>query len=168
MGLAFMNKQPNSRCCFICGMENIAGVQVAFYETADDEGNPEILARFTGQGKHQGYPGRMHGGVVTGILDETMGRAVNYGDRTLAPTNWGVTAQLDVRFLQPVALDTELTARGRITRERRKIFEGIGQVFLPDGSVAVTATGKFIKMGLDEIAEEGSEELGWRVYPDEE
>lgn len=163
-----MDKQPNSRCCFICGVENVAGVQVAFYEVTDESGGPEILARFSGQPQHQGYPGRMHGGVATGILDETMGRAINYGDRTLEPSTWGVTVQLDVRFHQPVPLEVELTARGRITEERRKLFTGAGELYLPDGTVAVSAVGKFIKMGLEEIAESGAQDLGWRVYPDDE
>ena len=69
-----MRKQPNSRMCFICGMKNVAGVKVFFYEQEDGS----VLARFSGQEIHQGYPGRMHGGVVSGILDETMGRAVMF------------------------------------------------------------------------------------------
>ena len=74
-----MEKQPNSACCFICGVENVAGVHVRFYNTVNDQGDPEVLARFTGQPVHQGYPGRMHGGVVSGILDEVIGRASTSG-----------------------------------------------------------------------------------------
>ena len=74
-----MNKQPNSYHCFICGVKNSAGVHVRFYEVQRDGSGDEIVARFTGQEQHQGYPGRMHGGVITGILDETIGRAINRG-----------------------------------------------------------------------------------------
>lgn len=162
-----MNKQPNSHFCFICGVKNVAGVQVRFYETQSADGSPEILARFCGQSMHQGYPGRMHGGVLTGILDETMGRAMNYGAGEQVGA-WGVTANLDVRFLLPVPLDEELIARGRITSENRRLFEGSGEVYLPDGRVAVSATGKFIKMRLDEISDADPTALGWQVYPDEE
>lgn len=162
-----MNKQPNSHHCFICGVQNVSGVQVAYYETVDEHGQPEILARFTGRHSHQGYPGRMHGGVITGVLDETIGRAINIGDGVM-PMTWGVTAELTVRFLQPVPLEVELTARGRITRNRRRLFEGTGELLLPDGVVAVTATGKYWKMPLGEIAADEAGELGWRVYPDED
>ena len=72
-----LRKQPNSNDCFICGVKNVSGVHVAFYERTNEAGVPEVLARFTGRSEHQGYPGRMHGGVITGILDETIGRAVN-------------------------------------------------------------------------------------------
>lgn len=162
-----MNKQPNSHFCFICGVKNIAGVQVRFYETHADDGSPEILARFCGQPIHQGYPGRMHGGVLTGILDETIGRAINYGAGEQVET-WGVTANLEMRFVLPVPLDVELTARGRITKENRRLFLGSGEVYLPDGQVAVAATGKFLKLRLDEISDADPTSLGWRVYSDEE
>lgn len=162
-----MNKQPNSYHCFICGVRNVAGVKVAFYETANRDGQPEILARFSGRFQHQGYPGRMHGGVITGVLDETIGRAINIGAGAELPMTWGVTAELTVRFLLPVPLDVEVTARGRITRQARRLFEGTGELYLPDGAIAVTATGKYWKLPLDEIASLEGEELGWQVYPDE-
>lgn len=161
-----MNKQPNSNHCFICGVKNVAGVQVAFYETVDTEGKPEVLARFVAQAAHQGYPGRLHGGVVTGVLDETIGRAVNIGEGEALPMRWGVTAELTVRFHQPVPLEVELTARGRIIRENRRLFEGTGELYLPDGTIAVSASGKYFKMALDEIAAGEAETLGWRVYED--
>ncbi len=161
-----MDKQPNSYHCFICGVQNVAGVQVAFYETTGADGTAEVLARFTARAIHQGYPGRMHGGVATGILDETIGRAINIGVGADAPQYWGVTADINLRFHQPVPLDVALTARGRITKEHRRLFEGSGELYLPDGSVAVSATGKYFKMTLDAISAIDPDTLGWRVYPD--
>lgn len=158
-----MNKQPNSHNCFICGVKNVAGVHVNFYETRTADGAPEVLARFVGQPQHQGYPGRMHGGVITGILDETIGRAVNYEEGE-TPKSWGVTAELTVRFRKPVPLGVELTARGRITRDIHYLFEGEGELYLPDGVVAATAHGKFVRLKLDDIAGIEPAELGWRVY----
>jgi acyl-coenzyme A thioesterase PaaI-like protein len=160
-----MNKQPNSHFCFICGVKNIAGVHVNFYETSDNGGTPEVLARFNGRPEHQGYPGRMHGGVITGILDETIGRAVNIGEGE-NPKTWGVTAELSVRFRKPVPLGVDLVARGRITRDIHHLFEGTGEIYLPDGTVAATAHGKYIRLKLERIADMEPEDLGWRVYED--
>jgi acyl-coenzyme A thioesterase PaaI-like protein len=168
-----MNKQPNSYFCFICGVKNVGGVHVNFYEVppraSDGEqgaGMTEILARFTGQSYHQGYPGRMHGGIITGILDETIGRAINIGEGE-HPMTWGVTAELTVRFRKPVPLDVELTARGRITRDIHHVFEGEGELYLPDGTVAATAHGKYVRLKLDAISGLDPEALGWKVYADE-
>jgi acyl-coenzyme A thioesterase PaaI-like protein len=161
-----IQKQPNSTHCFICGVQNAGGVHVSFYETVNGEGQAEILARFTGRTHHQGYPNRMHGGVITGILDEAIGRAVNIGSGAALPNTWGVSLELTVRFLKPVPLDVELTARGRITRTVRRIFEGTGEIYLPDGEIAATATGRYLMMELDEIAAVEAPDLGWQVYPD--
>ncbi len=161
-----MDKQPNSRDCFICGVRNDGGVGVAFYDTHSDSGQPEVLARFTGLPIHQGYPGRMHGGVASGILDEVIGRAINAGCRDREPTIWGVAVELSTKFLKPVPLEIELTARGRITRVRRRLFEGTGEIYLPDGTAAVTSEARYLKLDLRDISEVDPDELGWRVYPD--
>ena len=154
-----MNKQPNSRMCFICGVKNIAGVHVRFYEPGDGT----VVARFTGQEIHQGYPGRFHGGVLAGILDETLGRAIRleHGDDV-----WGVTVELTIRYRQPVPLEVELEAIGRITAERSRLFEATGEVMLPDGTVAVEASGKFVKLQPDTLAEFDPAAEEWQIVPD--
>jgi acyl-coenzyme A thioesterase PaaI-like protein len=160
-----MRKQPNSYDCFVCGVRNAAGVHVDFFEQRSEDGKPEILARFTGQSVHQGYPGRMHGGVISGVLDETIGRAVNFdAEDPVNPPIWGVTVELNVQFHEPVPLDVALTAVGRVSHERERFFEGTGELLLPDGEVAATAVGKYVKLPLDSIAEMDTEALGWRVY----
>ena len=163
-----MRKQPNSRDCFVCGLGNAAGLKVTFYDTADAKGQPTTVARFTGAHQHQGYPGRMHGGLVAGILDETIGRAINASRADGEATVWGVAVDLQVRYAQPVPLDVELTARGRITREHRRLFDGEGELLLPDGSVAASARARYARLPLEAISELDPESLGWRVYPDEE
>ncbi len=162
-----MQKQPNSSFCFVCGVKNVAGVKVRFYETVATDGTQEILARFWGQPCHQGYPGRMHGGVLTGILDETIVRAINYGAGVEVET-WGITVELTTRFLQPVPLNVEISARGRIRKQNRRMFTGSGEIYLPDGAVAARAAGKFLKLPLSVISGPDMDLLGWQIYPDEE
>jgi acyl-coenzyme A thioesterase PaaI-like protein len=154
-----VKKQPTSRMCFVCGEQNVAGVHVRFYEQEDGS----VMARFTACDHHQGYPGRMHGGVITAVMDETMGRAImtRYGDDI-----WGVTVELNVRFRQPAPLDVELIVVGRITEEARRLFEGSGELYLPDGTVAAEATGKFVKMELDRISTFDPTREDWRIRPD--
>ncbi|MFQ5349507.1 MAG: PaaI family thioesterase [Thermoanaerobaculia bacterium] len=161
-----MRKQPNSNDCVVCGVGNDLSLKVRFYDTVDDEGRPELLARFTAGSIHQGYPGRLHGGLATGILDETIGRAVNSGKSEHEPPTWGVAVELSTRFRRPVPLEVELTARGRVVDPHQRLFEGSGEIYLPDGTVAVSANGRFMRLPLDEISGIDPEELGWRVYPD--
>jgi len=61
-----MEKQPNSRMCFVCGINNPIGLKLKFY--TDDEGR--CIARFQPKPEHQGYPGQLHGGIISTLLDE--------------------------------------------------------------------------------------------------
>ena len=128
--------------------------------------SPSTRSRFsraTGHEAHQGYPGRMHGGVITGILDETIGHAINIGEGE-NPMTWGVTAELTVRFRKPVPLDVELTARGRITATFTTSLKVQARSTCPMASSPPTAHGKYIRLKLDTIAGSEPADLGWRVY----
>jgi uncharacterized protein (TIGR00369 family) len=133
--------------CFACGEKNDFGLQAKFYETD----NNELVALINASEEHQGYPGRMHGGIAATILDETMARAINNGkDEQL----WGVTLELKTKYRKPVPLDQELKVIGRVTSEGSRSFEGAAELLLPDGEVAVSAIGKYIKLSIDKIADD--------------
>ncbi|MCZ7664706.1 MAG: PaaI family thioesterase [Thermoleophilia bacterium] len=137
--------QNVSRMCMVCGTHNPAGLKGRFYELD----NGELLGVFRPLEQHQGYPGRLHGGVASAILDESIGRTVNLVD----PESWGVTVDLAVRFRRPVPLDREVRAVARITKDSSRLFEGSGEILLDDGSIAVEATGRYLRMPIDRIVE---------------
>ena len=137
--------QNVSRMCMVCGRDNPYSLKARFYQLEDGE----LVGEFDPLEQHQSYPGRLHGGISSAILDETIGRAVNITD----PDAWGVTVELTVRFRKPVPLDAPLRAYARITRDTSRIFEGTGEIVLPDGTVAVEASGKYMKMPIDQIAD---------------
>ncbi len=155
-------KQYSSRMCFVCGVDNAAGLHAHFYQIDDRT----CVGRFLPDENHQGYPGRVHGGVISAMLDETLGRAV-WGDAK----TWGVTAELTVRYKAPVPLGEMLTVVGRITYERRRLFKAEGELLTADGTVAVEANGTYVKLDLDQILDEGSDEpnpnLELFIVPDE-
>jgi acyl-coenzyme A thioesterase PaaI-like protein len=157
MSKTVRDKQPNSRHCFVCGLENDFGLKARFFEVEGDE----VVAVFEPGDAHQGYPGRLHGGLATAILDEAIGRAIMIHDRSY----WGVTAEMTVRFRAPVPLNARLKAVGRIHRQAGRLFEGTGEIVLDDGTVAVSATGKYVKLPLDSITEAGEDfvEDAWFV-----
>jgi len=148
-------KQENSKMCLVCGLKNPFGLKASFYELE----NEELLAIFRPSEEHQSYPGRLHGGIATAILDETIGRAILMKDRNL----WGVTINFNTRYRQPVPLDEEIRVIGRIDHIANRYFEGSGEILQKDGSVAVEGKGKFIKLPLDDIADFDAEEQEWRV-----
>ena len=159
--------QNVSRMCLVCGVDNPYGLHARFYvletesATADEASAAgELLGVFAPGVEHQSYPGRLHGGISSAILDETIGRAI----LITHPDVWGVTAEFTVRFRAPVPLREEIRAVARITRDTSRLFEGTGEIVLEDGVVAVEARGKYLKMSLDEIAPEMSRATEW--FPD--
>jgi acyl-coenzyme A thioesterase PaaI-like protein len=151
-------KQQNSKMCLVCGLQNPYGLKTSFYEV--DSG--ELVGIFKPTNVHQSYPGRLHGGITTALLDETIGRSVmTRHDAAM----WGVTVEFTTRFKKPIPLDQELRVVGRITSENSRFFEGTGEILLPDGEVAATGSGKYIKLPIDKIADFDSAEQEWKVTP---
>lgn len=142
--------------CFVCGMENSFGLKTRFYELDDGQ----LMAVFNPEKEHQGYPGRLHGGIAATILDETIGRAIMgaYSDKI-----WGVTIDFSMKLRKPVPLDGEIRVLARIISEGRRSFEGEGEILLGDGKVAVEAKGKYLKMEIDKIADFDHEGEEWQV-----
>lgn len=153
-------KQENSRMCFVCGLSNPFGLKAFFYELDDEE----LVAIFEPGEEHQGYPGRLHGGIASTILDETIGRAIMIEHDDI----WGVTIEMNVRYRKPVPLGEKIKVVGRIDKDTHRGFEGSGEILLEDGQVAVEAHGKYLKMPYDQISEEEVSVLDWRVVPSEE
>lgn len=147
--------------CFVCGLDNKYGLKARFYEI---EGK-ELVGIFAPADEHQGYPGRLHGGIASSILDETIGRAVLIDHKE----SWWVTAELSVRYRKPIPLDAPIKVLGRITGNRGRIFEGSGEILLPDGTPAVTATAKYFAQPIGEITgnEDFADEM-WEVVAESE
>ena len=151
-------KQPNSRMCFVCGIDNPIGLGLKFYEL----GPGEIIAEPVLSEDYQGYPGVVHGGIVACMLDEAAGRAVLVGDHN----HFRLTAKLNIRFRKPVPTNQPLRLVGRVTDQRGKVATAHAEIVLLDGSVASEADAVLVDLPDNQVDDETLEALGWRVYPD--
>ncbi len=153
-------KQHNSRMCFICGMKNSFGLKTFFYETDKNK----LIALFKPCQEHQGYPGRLHGGIAAAVLDETIGRTVTMGKEDEI---WGVTLEFSIKFKKPIPLDEEIKVVTELTDENKRFFKGTGELILPGGKVAATARGKYLKLPIEKIADFDRDINEWRVVKSE-
>lgn len=153
-----MEKQPNSRMCFVCGLENPVGLRMSFYQ--DDQGR--VVTRWTPPEVYQGYPGVLHGGIISTILDEVMVRVA------IAQGIWAVTGRMEIRFRKAVPVGEELTAVGEPVRVRQRTVETRAELRLVDGTVAAEATGVYIRVPEEQIQSENVPMGYWQVVPDEE
>ncbi len=139
--------------CFVCGRENPIGLHAQFYE--GDDGC--VYVDFTPRDEHQGYPGVMHGGLVTALLDEIIGRTA------IARDLWCMTAKFEVRFHKPVPIGAALKLKGEITKSTGRLLEGHGEIRLTDGSLAAEARGTYLRIPDDQIGPYQAALTGWRV-----
>lgn len=152
-------KQPNSLHCFVCGLENPAGLHLAFYDQPDGS----VISDITVPDRYQGYPGVVHGGILASMLDEVASRAAMQGDTTRLM----MTAKLEVRYRKPVPIGQPLHLVGRLGKRRGRLTIVYGEVRLPDGSLGTEAEALLSDIPADYSGAAEFEQVGWRVYPDE-
>ncbi len=150
-------KQPNSRHCFACGMDNPIGLKLQFYQTAPDE----VTAEFTAPEDYQGYPGILHGGVTATILDEAVGRAFMGTDPT--DSNFMYTAELTVKYKKKIPVGKPLKIVGRQGKRMRWTAESKAFLYSEDGTLLAEAKAVLVDLP-DKMPTEKLDELGWRVY----
>jgi uncharacterized protein (TIGR00369 family) len=152
-------KQPNSRNCFVCGLENPVGLKLKIYQT--EAGVIETM--FTAPDHFQGYPGVLHGGIVASLLDEISGR-VHMGDPS-AP-RFMFTAKMEVKYRKNVPIGKPLKIIGKAGKSRGKMAEGWAGIYDEAGTLLAEATTLLINVPADTLDISILGELGWKVYPD--
>lgn len=155
-----LKKQTNSKMCIVCGMDNPAGLHAPFYEMEDHT----VVTIFKYGDIHQSYPERAHGGLITTMLDELIGRALWIDE----PDVWGVTATLNVKFRKPVALNETIKGVGKITENKSRIFKGIGKLYNEAGEVIAEAEAVYVKLPLDKVVSTHEHDSEINIYiPDD-
>jgi acyl-coenzyme A thioesterase PaaI-like protein len=151
-------KQPNSRHCFACGVDNTCGLGMTFYEV----GAGRVLAEYSVPEIYQGFPGIVHGGIVFTMLDEVLGRVTMVGDHT----KFTMTAKVEVRFRKPIPTGELLQIHGTVDRRRGRFAFASAKLRLPDGSIAAEAKGMMAEVPDQAMDDKQLDALGWKVYPD--
>jgi acyl-coenzyme A thioesterase PaaI-like protein len=151
--------QPNSRHCFVCGLENPVGLRLRIYQT-----EPGVIeTTYTAPEHFQGYPGVLHGGIVASILDEISGRA-HMGDPS--KPRFMFTGKLEVRYRKNVPVGKQLKIVGKAGKSKGKTAEGWAGIYDECGMLLAEATALLINVPPEMLDSANLEGLGWKVYPD--
>jgi uncharacterized protein (TIGR00369 family) len=151
----FEHLQPNSEMCFGCGRANPVGLYMKFR----DDGVGRVLSEYTVAERYQGYPGLVHGGVIATMLDEAVARVSFIGD----PHHFMMSVKLQVSFRHPVPVETPLRVVGRIVKLRGRLGKAVGEVILPDGTVAAEAECTLADIPAELMDRSHLALLGWRT-----
>ena len=155
-----MKKQASSRTCFVCGRQNDISLKMNWYE---DHESQQVRATVTVPEHFNGYPGVVHGGIVTAILDETSGRAVmlESGQDALM-----VALKLEVLFRRPTPTGTPLTATGRVIKQSANRAQVAGEIRLPDGTLTAECKAVVVRPPPEIMDSWEAEKPFWKVYDD--
>jgi len=126
-------KQRAHPGCVSCSSASPLGLGLKFL--VREAGGVE--ATFSCQEIYQGYPGLLHGGVTSMLLDSAMTNCL------FSQGKVAVTARLIVRFLLPVATDNTAVIRAWLRDISPPLFV-LEAELVQDGQVMAHAAGKFI------------------------
>ena len=141
-----------ARWCYACGDLNPIGLHLHF--TVQEDG--WTSAPFIADKMHQGYPGFVHGGLVSTLLDEAMGWA------TYGAGIWALTGKLELSFRKPVPVGETLAVRARINRDRGRLLESEAELRDSKGTLLAEAKGVLVRASGEQakLIEEQARALG--------
>ena len=119
---------------FSCNSSNASGLHLDFSVT--DVGG--VSASFECSSRFEGYPGTLHGGIATSLLDSAMTNCL------FARGKAAVTLRLTVRFRHPVLTEKPAIVRARLQRHSPPRHVLTAEI-VQDGKVKVTAEGRFLE-----------------------
>lgn len=122
--------------CFACGERNPIGLRLTF--RFEGEG---YVTEFTPRDEHQGYDGITHGGLIATVLDETMARMLWARGLSFA------TAELVVRYREPLPVGSTMTVRAAIVRQTSRFIEMTADGLDPLGKLIASGRGRFLRVG---------------------
>jgi hypothetical protein len=122
--------------CVVCGSANPRGLDLRFTPLADGS----VVADVPCEPALEGYPGMLHGGIVSAVLDGAMANCLFHAGIT------GHTGRLSVRFRQPVEAGRPATVSARLARSRQRAAE-LSAELTQDGRTKASASAVFMLEG---------------------
>jgi uncharacterized protein (TIGR00369 family) len=120
--------------CVVCASCNAKGLGVRFEVAADGS----VRGTFQCDCCYQGYPGRLHGGIIAMLLDAAMTHCL------FARGIEAVTARLSVQYRRAVKVDRAALVRARLTEDQQPLYQ-LAAVLVQEGEVRASANGVFFR-----------------------
>ena len=128
------NKLQDDNYCFVCGEKNPSGLHLKF---SIHEG--KALSEFVLQKTHQGYKDIVHGGIISTLIDEAMVKAA------LIQGMPAVTAEITVRFKNPLMVGEKAVVESTIIKMNKKIIETSAIMKKKDNTIIAEGYAKLLR-----------------------
>ena len=126
-------EEPRFDACFACGKDNPKGLHLEFSYSGE-----KASAVFHCPVEYEGYPGMIHGGIISTLMDEAMAKII------LAHGKKAVTARLITHFRHPVPTGQVVTVSGWIDVAKTRSISAKAKVADASGKVLAEAEAMFI------------------------
>lgn len=136
---------PRSATCFATRDDAIEGLGIRIYITEDGYSVGLVSTKES----HQGFPGIIHGGVITAYFDEVLWCLYELID----PGMTTVTLKTKVEFLKPVSVETDIRVVGHIVRIDERKFTAEGILILPDEQIAAVCSNIYYGLKKEALRE---------------
>ena len=125
------------KICFGCGQENPHGLRL---KLQFDDDTKTTYGKFSANPFQEGPPNIIHGGIIAGLLDETMITVNKYLD------SMAITTELTIRYLQPAFVGESLYIRGWFVKKSKKMIENRAEIENEMGKIVARAKGKYLEV----------------------
>lgn len=133
--------------CLVCGNDRPDGLALRFDQQADGG----VAAEFDCSAVFQGYPDRLHGGVVAMLMDAAMTHCL------FARGIAGLTAKLSIRYHRAVMLGVPAVVRARVVDSESPLYY-LESELVQDGELCAAAKGTFWDSACGDFVREASSE----------
>lgn len=123
-----LKDQYHPDCIFNSDLFNI---EISF----TDDG--ELTGHFDCNKKYQGYTGRIHGGILSGIIDSAM-TLLLFGHNIIA-----YTVRLNIKYSHPVVIDKKAIVKARLHEKKNDYVYNITGSISQNNKKLITADAKF-------------------------
>ena len=124
--------------CFGCGGDNAGGMKLTFEQ---DNANRRIVGKFVLGERYQGGAGFAHGGIIAVLLDEAMGKVCRFREAR------AVTAELNVEYLKPVNVLSEIVVEGYETEQKGRNLFMAAEIRDATGQILAKGRARFVVIG---------------------
>ncbi len=116
---------------FASGLKNEHGLKMVF-----DEVNGEIVSKLKIKKHMEGWKNITHGGIISTILDEAMGRRVLTKFQRLS-----LTKELTIKFVRTIPIEEEITVKAKIKSENKETNKVKTEAIIYDKQEKICAKG---------------------------
>lgn len=120
--------------CFVCSPTIRHGLNLKFFQT--NQGG--AACRWQAKEGFENYPGMIHGGITTTILDELLGFAIYHETGTFA-----VSIKAKVRWHKPMKVGDNIIGWARIKSSYKQYFKVEGFLYHENGDCIQTMSGLY-------------------------